>query len=135
MKLDAIYPVVGVVDVQAAKDFYTSLLGLEVSYDSDWYVSLKTTSEPIGQVAFVRWDHESVPAASRKLPQGTLVTIETGAVDEIHERARELELELALPLRDEPWGQRHFMVRGPDGVLLDIVKLIPPAQEYAASYT
>lgn len=135
MKLNAIYPVVGVNDVEAAKNFYMRLLDLEVSYDSDWYVSLRTATCPVQQVAFVRWDHESVPAQSRRQPQGTLVTIETEAVDDLHARAQTLGLELALELRDEPWGQRHFMVRGPDGVLLDIVKQTPPSREFAAAYT
>ncbi len=134
MKLDAIYPVIGVTNVQATKKLYVNLLDLEVSFDSEWYVSLCTKSEPIQQVAFVQWDHESVPKQSRKQPQGTLVTIETDAVDVIHERAVEQKLEIALPLRDEPWGQRHFMVRGPDGVLVDIVKVTPPDESYAANY-
>ena len=43
--------------------------------------------------------------------------------------------ETIVELRDEPWGQRHFLVRDPVGNLLDVVKQIAPASEYETSYT
>ena len=43
--------------------------------------------------------------------------------------------EVVIGLRDEPWGQRHFLFRDPAGTLLDIVQLIPPSSEYTAAYS
>ena len=34
------------------------------------------------------------------------------------------DLEVVLPLTDEPWGQRHLIGRLPGGVLVDIVQLL-----------
>src|SRR5690606_31002088 len=102
--------------------------------ENDWYISLASTSEPPLQIAFVDRAHESVPKADRVIPKGCLVTVETADVDAAHERAQAAQLPMELELRDEAWGQRHFIVRDPNGVLVDVVKVIPPSEAYAASY-
>ena len=38
------------------------------------------------------------------------------------------------PLRDESFGQRHFILRDPSGNLVDVIENIPPTEDYAASY-
>jgi hypothetical protein len=38
------------------------------------------------------------------------------------------------PLRDEPWGQRHFIGVDPQGVMVDVIELIPPSPEFLAQY-
>ena len=41
---------------------------------------------------------------------------------------------IALELRDEDFGQRHFIVSGPDGVLVDVITEIPPSAEFAEAF-
>jgi hypothetical protein len=36
--------------------------------------------------------------------------------------------------RDETFGHRHFITADPNGVLIDIIKPIPPSAYHAASY-
>ena len=38
------------------------------------------------------------------------------------------------PLTDEAFGQRHFITRDPNGVLIDVITPIPPAPEYAGLF-
>ena len=38
------------------------------------------------------------------------------------------------PLTDEDFGQRHFITRDPNGVLIDVITPIPPSPEYAALF-
>ncbi len=40
-----------------------------------------------------------------------------------------------LPLRTEQFGQRHFLVAAPGNVLIDVITVVPPSEEYAAHYT
>ena len=40
-----------------------------------------------------------------------------------------------MPLRDEAFGQRHFITADPNGVLIDVIKPIPPTAEYEAMFT
>lgn len=129
-----IYPVLGVRDVRAAARFFGELLELRTTFDSDWYVSLATRSAPVFQLAVVRFDHDSVPIGHRALPAGVLVTVEMDDVDIVHARALAKGVEILRSLRDEPWGQRHFIAAGPDGAMLDVVKVIPPAPEFESGY-
>jgi hypothetical protein len=39
-----------------------------------------------------------------------------------------------LPLRDEAWGQRHFIAEAPGGLLLDVIEEIAPTAEYEQQY-
>ena len=42
---------------------------------------------------------------------------------------------VVLSLRDEDFGQRHFILRDPAGNLVDVIQSIPASEEYAQSYT
>lgn len=44
-------------------------------------------------------------------------------------------LKAELELRSEDFGQRHFIIADPDGVLIDIITPIAPSPEFAAQYT
>jgi catechol 2,3-dioxygenase-like lactoylglutathione lyase family enzyme len=132
--VNAIYPVAGSSRLPESRDFYRELLGLAVAFENDWYVGLIHPGNPALQLGFVASDHDSVPAAHRVPARGVLVTVEVDDVDAVHERARSLGLPMELELRDEDWGQRHFITSDPNGLLVDVVQVIRPSDEFAASY-
>ncbi len=129
-----LYPVIPCGDVAKASSFYEKLLGLKAVFEADWFVQLQYPGAPHVEMAFVQVDHPSVPEGFRMLPCGVIVTVETDDVDAVHDGARERGNDIVLELRDEDWGQRHFMTRDPEGLLVDVVKVIPPSEEFAASY-
>ncbi len=43
-------------------------------------------------------------------------------------------VELAQELRDEEFGQRHFMAVDPNGLLVDVYQPIPFSDAFAAAY-
>jgi hypothetical protein len=47
-------------------------------------------------------------------------------------RLRAAGVRVVLPLRDEPFGQRHVIVADPNDVLVDIVQPIPPDPDWLA---
>ncbi|HSJ74279.1 MAG TPA: VOC family protein [Miltoncostaeaceae bacterium] len=108
-----------------SRDFYARLLEMEVVFDSDWYVLLRDPRRPRLQLAFVAHDHESVPAAFRGPARGLLITAEVDDVEGVHGRAREMGATIAQELRDEEFGQRHFMAVDPNGLLVDVYEPIP----------
>jgi catechol 2,3-dioxygenase-like lactoylglutathione lyase family enzyme len=132
--INTLFPVLCSNDVAAARDFYVRLLGLRVVFNAGWYVQLQDPTTAAVQLGFVAHDHDSVPGRFRVLPRGVLVTIEVDDVDAVFARARDLGLSIEMSLRDEAFGQRHFMTVDPDGLLVDVVKLIPPSAEYGALY-
>jgi catechol 2,3-dioxygenase-like lactoylglutathione lyase family enzyme len=132
--LTALYADVQSDRLPASRDFYVDLLGLEVVFDSDWFVLLRDPAAPALQIAFVADGHESVPAPFHGRGRGVLVTVEVDDVDAVHRRARELGIEIAQPLRDEEFGQRHFMAADPNGLLVDVVQPIPFSRAFLAEY-
>ena len=52
----------------------------------------------------------------------------------VYERVRAAGLPILLTLRDEEFGQRHFITADPNGVLIDVIKPIPPSAEFLAHY-
>jgi catechol 2,3-dioxygenase-like lactoylglutathione lyase family enzyme len=132
--VQSLFPDICTDDVKASVDFYVALFDFEPVFQASWYAQLKAPKNPAVQLAFVERSHDSVPAAYRLAPQGVLVTVEVDDVDRLHARARELRLEVVYELCSEVWGQRHFMVRDPNGLLVDIVQPIPATPEFLAEH-
>lgn len=132
MSVTSFYPVVTSHDVAAATAFYRDALGFEVTYESDWYVSLRLGTF---ELAVLAYQHETIPADYRALPQGVILNLEVDDVDAVHDRLTgKAGLEPLLTLRNEDFGQRHFIVAAPDGVLLDVIQPIAPSAAYADAY-
>ncbi|MEV4395600.1 VOC family protein [Nonomuraea sp. NPDC049607] len=132
MELSSVYPVVCTADLAASKDFYVRLFGYEVTFEADWYVSLRRGPY---ELALLDHRHPTLPAAYRRPVAGLLINFEVADVDAEWERLVVREgLAPELTLRDEDFGQRHFIVADPNGVLVDVITPIPPSGEYASQY-
>ncbi len=107
-------------DLEASKAFYTELLGLEVKYDSDWFVQLGSPTDPSLEFGLIRQDHELVPNTYRNDPNGMYITFVVPDVDASYVRAVELGAEIIQEPKNEFYGQRRFLVKEPSGCLVDI---------------
>ena len=85
-------------------------------------------------LAVLDGQHETIPAADRGTAAGLLLNFEVDDVDAVHDRLRAAGLPIRCPLRDEAFGQRHFITADPNGVLIDVITPIPPSGEFAAQY-
>jgi catechol 2,3-dioxygenase-like lactoylglutathione lyase family enzyme len=131
--VNALFPDVQSARLPESRDFYINLLGMEVVFDSDWYVLLRDPRRHRLQLAFVADRHATVPAAFHGPARGLLITAEVDDVDAVHARAVALGVELAQELRDEEFGQRHFMVVDPNGLLVDVYQPIPFSPAFLAA--
>jgi catechol 2,3-dioxygenase-like lactoylglutathione lyase family enzyme len=135
MRLHSSYPVLMVEDPRAVAAFYVRFLGFEESFSIDWYVSLRHVERPESELAFVKADHESIPAGHRRPSRGVLLNFEVqDAAGQYARLVQGAGLEPLLPLRDEAFGQRHFILSDPAGNLVDVIENIPPSEAYAAAY-
>jgi catechol 2,3-dioxygenase-like lactoylglutathione lyase family enzyme len=134
MRATSYYPVIMTGDVAGTAAFYEQHFRFSAPYRSDWYVHLRSSEDPSVNLAVLDYRHESIPAEGRAPVAGLIVNFEVADVDAEHDRLRAAGLPMLLGLRDEPWGQRHFITRDPNGVLIDVIKPIPPSAEYAGSY-
>ncbi len=107
-------------DLIRSRDFYVSLLGLEVKYDSDWYLQLCVADNPEIEYGIIQRDHELVPERFQQAPTGMYVTFVVDDVDDTYQRARELDCPIIQEPCNEFYGQRRFLLTDPDGCLIDI---------------
>ncbi|WAA67115.1 VOC family protein [Microbacterium oxydans] len=132
MKITSFYPVLMVDDVAATARFYREELGFDVSFEADWYVSLRFEG---GELAILDRTHETIPEGFREPVRGLLLNLEVPDAAAAHARlVGERGLPERLSLREEDFGQRHFIVEAPGGVLIDVIEPIEPSAEFAAAY-
>ena len=103
-----------VADIQAAKGFYTGYLGLRTEeFDLGWVA--RYTSPDTGA-------HVQLVTEDRTAPELPVISVHADDVDAAWAEARELGYEIVHPLTTEPWGVRRFLVRAPDGNVVNIVE-------------
>jgi len=134
MKTTSYYPVLMVEDVTETARFYVEHFGFKPLFESDWYVHLQMADDKRVNLGMVRYDHETVPAAQRKPVSGLLINFEVKDPDAVHARAKAAGLPILRSLRDEDFGQRHFITADPNGVMIDVIRPIQPSAEFLAQY-
>ncbi|WP_351236573.1 VOC family protein [Streptomyces sp. NPDC002133] len=133
--LTSFYPVICTSRLQESRDFYTGLMGFETTFEADWYVSLKRPGTLPYELALLDATHPTLPEAYRTPVRGLLLNFEVVDVDAEWERLVVLAgLKPELDLRSEDFGQRHFIVADPNGVLIDVITPIAPAEAFAGQY-
>jgi catechol 2,3-dioxygenase-like lactoylglutathione lyase family enzyme len=108
--------------LEASREFYVDVLGLEVAMDMGFIVTLVSPSNPTAQVSLMRDDDSSTI-----LPQ---ISVEVADVDDVHSRAVSRGLNLVYPLTTEPWGVRRFFVTDPNGIVINVMCHIDGAQSH-----
>lgn len=103
-----------VADIDAARDFYAGYLGLdEESFNLGWVAHLRT-SDGRAAVQLVTGDATS--------PVDSVISVRVGhEVDDAYAEAQRRGYEIVHPLTVEAWGVRRFLVRAPDGNVVNIV--------------
>jgi len=103
-----------------SREFYTTLLGFEIAFDSDWYVQLTAPDNPRLELGFIQRDNELVPQTFQQQPQGVYLTIVVDDVDAIYAKAQAANIEIVQPPKDEFYGQRRLLIVDPNGLLIDV---------------
>jgi catechol 2,3-dioxygenase-like lactoylglutathione lyase family enzyme len=112
------------------KDFYQHVLKFGISFENDFYILMHTPNQQ-AQVAFLLPDHPTQqklfqPAFEGK---GAFITIEVPDVDAEYKRVQNLKVPIEIPIRNEPWGDRHFAIVDPNGIGIDFVTYTDPSEK------
>ena len=135
MKISGYYPVLCTPRIEESHAFYTTYFDFEDTFAADWYVSLRRPGPPDIELGLLQAGHPTLPEGGRAPVQGVLLNFEVADVDAEWERlVVRGGLEPVLTLRSEDFGQRHFIVSDPAGVLVDVITPIEPTGEYAAQF-
>lgn len=134
IKPNSAFPVFIVKDLDRAKTFYTSHFDFSAVFENKWYLHL--VSESGIQVGFMLPNQPTQPDIFHREHDGTgvIFSLEVENADLAYSEAKKTSLDILLDLRSEDWGQRHFCIKDPNGVYLDIVQTIEPTGEYQQGY-
>ncbi|GAA4020023.1 VOC family protein [Allokutzneria multivorans] len=133
MALTSTYPVIMTTKLTETRDFYVEHFGFEVTFEADWYISLQLDGY---ELAVLDPAHPTIPDGYGAPVAGLLLNFEVDDVDAEYERlVTGAGLPLARSLRSEAFGQRHFIVADPNGVLIDVITPIPPTGEFVEQYS
>ena len=138
MKINSFYPVVMTQKVAESAEFYQRHFGFEMVYESEWYVSMRIGGSGQGayELALLDAGHPTIPAHYRKRAEGLILNMEVDNVDKEYKRlVLDAKLTLEQDIRDEDFGQRHFILSDPGGVLIDVIAVIPPSEEERSNYS
>lgn len=134
MRTTSYYPVLITKTVSETCDFYVRQLGFEPAFQSDWYVHLRSKAHPEINLAVLEAGHPTIP--ENDMPaSGVILNFEVEDVDAVYATAQAEGWVILKPLCDEEFGQRHFIARDPSGTLIDVIRPIPPAAEFASMYS
>jgi len=101
-----------VANVETAKSFYTDYLGLSTEEFNMAWVARYTSPDTTANVQLVTRDATA--------PEDSVISVLTDDVDGAYAEAQRLGYEIVHPLTTEPRGHRRFLVRAPDGNVINI---------------
>ena len=122
MSVRRIVPDIKSKDLDASRQFYVDVLGLEVAMDMGFIVTLVSPTNSTAQVSLMRDDQSSAI-----LPQ---MSVEVADVDDVHARAVSRGFKVVYPLTNEPWGVRRFFVTDPNGTIINVMCHIGGSQSH-----
>jgi catechol 2,3-dioxygenase-like lactoylglutathione lyase family enzyme len=128
------YPVLLTDDVAGCSGFFVEHMGFMTRFRSDWYVSLVHGGNEACELAIISHDHETISGGFRRPTGALLLNFEVPSVQSEYDRLTAEGVEVLQPMQDLPAGQRHFICRAPGGVMVDVIEVVPPSEEYAGNY-
>lgn len=101
-------------NIEESKGFYLDYLGLGCEEFNMGWVARFTAPESGASVQLVTRDETA--------PDDAKISVHTNDVDGAYEEAQRLGYDIVHPLTTEAWGVRRFLVRAPDGNIVNVVR-------------
>ncbi len=109
-------------DVSASSKFLATHFGFVERMSADGFASLGRDDAGM-DVVFLRRGIEVLPEPLRdRRAAGVIVAFVVDDLEAEQERLRAEGVPITLPLREEPWGERLFMVEDPNGISYELVE-------------
>ena len=112
-------------DLAAASSFYVRHLGFTEELGLEYVVKLGHQN-PAFELCFLPLNSQFAPDDLPEPNRGVIVVLEVDDAAAELDRLRESGVEIAAELQDEPWGERCFQVRDPNGVTVQLVQWLKP---------
>lgn len=105
-------------------EFYKKYFGFNEVFTSDWYIQL--AHEAGAEVAIMSSNLPNQPEFLHHAykGKGIVLTFETDNAQKVYDTVKQKGAEFLVDLRDEEWGQRHFILEDPSGMYVDVVQYL-----------
>lgn len=114
-------------DVAASRRFFTTHLGYAEQAAADGFVSL-SRDDAAADVVLLARGIEVLPADQRdQHVSGLILAFTITGIEAEEKRLRTEGVEVTMPLREEPWGERLFQIIDPNGVIVQFVEWVAPS--------
>lgn len=111
-------------DLQKTKEFYLKLLDFEIAFENEFYVLMQSKEIPSQKISFLEKNHptQNKIFQAKYSGKGSYLTVEVPSLQKIYDKAKNLNLQIAFPPKQEVWGDYHFAVVDPNGLGIDFVE-------------
>ena len=110
-------------DIEASKDFYTSLFSFEVNFSSDWFIHLTATNKGF-ELGIITQGHDVTPQGVKPGANASYLTFVVDDVEVALQKATSLGYKIIEPPADTIYGQRRMLLAAPEGTICDVSSLI-----------
>ena len=125
MKINASTISLTIDDVAASQAFFIEHLGYSERVAAEGFASL-TRDDAVDVVLLQRGIEVLPPEQRDQRAAGLILAFTVDTLDAEEKRLRDAGVEITMPLREEPWGERLFQVTDPNGVTIQFVEWTTP---------
>lgn len=125
MKINASTISLTIADVAASRGFFVEHLGYEERVAAEGFASL-TRDDAVDVVLLQRGIEVLPPEQRDQQASGLILAFTVDGLDAELKRLLDEGVEITMPLREEPWGERLFQVTDPNGVVVQFVEWSTP---------
>lgn len=117
-----LFPITITEKIRETKDFYVNNFNFEIVFEADWYIHMRHESGIEIAVMLPNLENQPVFLHDSYDGKGVVYSLEVDDASKEYQRLKDLGVAFLLELKDEEWGQRHFMMQDPAGVAVDVVE-------------
>lgn len=113
--------------VSTVRHFYDKYFDTWYPFDCGWYVLIRlgrTLGAP--EIGFMEPREGAI-----RFQGGVMLNLLVNDVDDMYDRMSQADEKIAIPLADNPWGDRGFGVLDPAGVVVYCHMAITPSREFS----
>lgn len=124
IEIQAAFPVMVTPELAAVKQFYQEVFGFTaVFHEPGFYLHLVSPGSG-AQLGFLAPGHATQPEFLHPVmtSDGYVISLEVADAAQAYEQAKSMDLDFAMHLEEESWGQIHFMLEDPAGFRVDVVQ-------------
>ncbi|RTZ18660.1 hypothetical protein EKN09_29365 [Vibrio penaeicida] len=124
MSVDRLMTTLCTHNLLASKQFYQTLFGFNVGFESEWFIQLVHPKSNV-ELGLITAEHELVPPRYQGAASGLFVTLVVEDVDAVFKAAEQKNYVVLQTPEPTFYGQKRLLLEDPAGVLVDVSTPLP----------